>query len=244
MAPEYENFNVNFNTMIKPSLDDPESERVLTHIALHQYNGGYDGSSRAGAREFPEIAESGKRFWQTEVSGSGPNLPVGTGIDNALFYARMIHFDMTLARTNAFLYWWLWTNSLNDENFPGALVQVDYDEITTSLRLYAMGQYSRFIRPGWVRIDCDTSPVRARTVYSSAYKNPQTKEIAVVFINGTATPLSISIDITGADFDKLETWRTSANEELKSIGSQKISRNKADVTLAPRSITTIYGTVK
>jgi len=244
MAPEYENYDVNFNELIKPMLDDPESEKILTHIALHQYNSGFDSSLRAGTRDFPEINASGKRFWQTEVSGSGPHLPVGTGIENALFYARMIHFNMIQAQTNAFLYWWLWTHSHDDDYFPGSLIMVDFDEIITAKRLFAMGQYSRFIRPGWVRIGCDTNPVRGRSVFSSAYKNPRTNEIAVVFINETIVPYTVSLNLTGADFNQLGIWRTSTQEDLVSAGSQRTSRNTADVVIAPRSITTFYGTVR
>jgi O-glycosyl hydrolase len=240
MAPEFENFNVNFNNLIKPSLDDPESEKVLTHIALHQYNGASDTSSRAGSKAFPEINASGKRFWQTEVSGSGSQIPAGTGIDNALYYARMIHFDMTLAQTNAFLYWWLWTGSSN--SFPGSLIYVEEEEIKAALRLYAMGQYSRFIRPGWIRIDCDAAP--STGVYSSAYRNPGTNEIAVVVINERITPSPVSLYLDGAEFDRLEIWRTSADEKLKLIGRQRTSRGNANVNLQPRSITTFYGTVK
>jgi len=242
MAPEYENFNVNFNAMIKPSLDDPQSEKVLTHIALHQYNGPSDASPRAGAMPFPAIIESGKRFWQTEISGSGTYLPTGTGINNALYYARMVHFDFTLAQTNAYLYWWLWTNNANETDFPGALIKADEDGLVTSLRLYAIGQYSRFIRPGWQRIDSDTSP--STGVYSSAYRNPQTNEIALVFINERITASGITIDLNGAEFDRLEIWRTSEKEKLKNIGRQRTSLNTANASLAPLSITTFYGTVK
>jgi O-glycosyl hydrolase len=241
MMPEFENFNINFNEMIKPSLDNPASEKIITHIALHQYNGTNDSSSRAGSMEFPGITASGKRFWQTEVSGTGSALPPGPGINNALFYARMIHWDMTLAQTNAFLYWWLWTNNRNGD-FPGALIKVDDDEIITSQRLYAMGQYSRFIRPGWQRIDCDTSPTSG--IYSSAYKNPNTKEIAIVIINETITHFSLPLDLEGAEYDQLEIWRTSEKEKLKSIGKQQTSRNTTEVILAPMSITTFYGKVK
>ena len=241
MMPEFENFNISFNDMIKPSLDNPESEKIITHIALHQYNGTSDSSSRAGSMEFPEITASGKRFWQTEVSGSGSALPKGQGINNALFYARMIHWDMTLAQMNAFLYWWLWTNS-PAVDFPGALIKVDEDEIITSQRLYAMGQYSRFIRPGWQRIDCDTSPRGG--IYSSAYKNPSTKEIAVVIINETITNFSVLLDLTGAEYEQLEIWRTAEKEKLKKTGKQRTSHNSAEVILAPMSITTYYGRVK
>ena len=241
MMPEFENFNINFNEMIKPSMDDPEAERIITHIALHQYNAPSDASSRAGAREFPEIIKTGKRFWQTEVSGSGTYLPKGIGIQNALFYARMIHWDMTLTQTNAFLYWWLWTNSPS-EDFPGALVMIDYDELVIAHRLYVMGQYSRFIRPGWHRVECTTSPLTG--LYSSAYRNTQTNEIAIVIINETISPASLSIDLEGYLFDNLSIWRTSENEKLKSIGRQRTNRNSATFNLNPLSITTYYGKIK
>jgi O-glycosyl hydrolase len=175
MAPEYENYDVNFDEMIKPSLDDSAANSVLTHIALHQYNAGWDSSDSAGTNSgisyFPKIAASGKRFWQTEIStlNNSPHEPKGTGIDNALFYARMIHFDMTLAQTNAFLFWWLWGNSnSNDADFSGSLISVNGSTVNVAKRLYTMGQYSRFIRPGWYRIASDTNPVFG--VYSSAYK--------------------------------------------------------------------------
>jgi len=241
MMPEFENFNINFNEMIKPSLDNPESEKIITHIALHQYNATSDSSLRAGAKEFPQIIASRKRFWQTEVSGSGSAVPPGSGIFNALFYARMIHWDMTLAQTNAFLYWWLWTFN-SDDDFSGALIKIDNKEIITSQRLYAMGQYSRFIRPNWRRIDCDPSP--SNGIYSSAYKNSNSKEIAIVIINETVTNFSVPLVLSGAEFAQLEIWRTSENEKLKNIGKQSVSHNTAEVILAPMSITTFYGKVK
>ena len=241
MMPEFQNFHVNVNEMIMPSLNDPVSEEIITHIALHQYNAPSDASSRAGAMEFPDIIASGKPFWQTEISGSGTHVPKGIGINNALYYARMIHWDFTLSQINAYLYWWLWTNSPTEE-FPGSLISVDFDEITAAHRLYVMGQYSRFIRPGWYRVDSTTSPYTG--LYSSAYRNPKTKEIAIVLINEQITPASININLYGADFDNLEIWRTSENEKLKLVGRQRVSGNSAKVTLAPMSVTTYYGSVK
>jgi len=242
MMPEFENFNINFNNMIKPSLDDPGSEKVITHIGLHQYNAASDSSSRAGSKEFPEIIASGKRFWQTEIGSSGTNIPSGNGILNALFWARMIHWDMILAQTNAFLYWWLWTNNENTFNNGGSLLFSDNFDVFTSHRLYAMGQYSRFIRPGWRRIDCTSSPFIG--TYSSAYRNPASNEIAIVIINERITPSLITLELTGAVFDKLEVFRTSENEKLRPSGSRTFSDAKIDVTLAPLSITTFYGRVK
>jgi O-glycosyl hydrolase len=238
MAPEYENFNINFDEMIQPSLDDPGARNVLTHVGLHQYNGAWDTSGKGGAKAFPPIAEAGKRFWQTEVSGSGPQLPKGRGMDNALYYAKMIHHDMTLAQINAFLFWWMWGN---DSDTDGTLIAIDGDTVTPALRLYAMGQYSRFIRPGWRRIEATPSP--AYGIYASAYRNPQSDEIAVVMINDTNITITITVSLEDAAFRSLKAWRTSAKEKLGSQGTQSLSRGAADVTLPPKSITTYYGQI-
>ena len=243
MMPEFENFNVNYAEMIKPSIDSPASNAIITHIGLHQYNGAYDATDKAGARAFPEILAAGKRFWQTEVSGSGGQMPYGTGIDNALFYARMIHHDFTLSQTNAYLYWWLWRNGDKDKNFPGGLINiVDGDTIVTSKRLYALGQFSRFIRPGWFRIESDTSPKYG--VCASAYRNPKTNEIAIVLINDRNAVNTLLLNLEGAEFSEISAWRTSAYEELKGIGKQKTSKNTINIKLPPKSITTLYGRVK
>ena len=243
MMPEYENFGVNYTEMIKPSIDSPASNAVITHIALHQYDATYDSSDRAGAKAFPDIIAAGKRFWQTEVSTSGGQTPYGTGIDNALFYARMIHFDFTLSQTNAFLYWWLWKNNDGDRNFPGGLINItDGETITTSKRLFALGQFSRFIRPGWFRIESGDSPKYG--VYTSAYRNPKTKEIAIVLINDRMADNVLLLDLSGTEFSEISAWRTSANEELKSLGKQKITKNTMSVKLPQKSITTLYGKVK
>jgi glucuronoarabinoxylan endo-1,4-beta-xylanase len=244
MVPEYENFDVNFNAMIKPSLDDSQAAGVLTHIALHQYNGGYDLSEKAGAKEFPGITGSGRRFWQTEVSNTGGDKNPHTGtntIDNAIYFARMIHFDLTLTQVNAFLYWWLWTNNDSNPNFPGALATVSGSTVTAGLRLYAMGQYARFIRPGWVRIDTDTEPAG---LYYSAYKNPNSKEIAVVLINDTDSAVTSPVTLNGASFASLSLWRTSESEKLQPIGPQTITNGDTTVTLPAKSVSTLYGYVQ
>jgi O-glycosyl hydrolase len=81
-------------------------------------------------------------------------------------------------------------------------------------------------------------------VYSSAYRNPKTNEIAIVLINDRGSANTLSLDLSGAEFAEISAWRTSANEELKSLGKQKASRNTMNINLPPKSITTLYGRVK
>jgi len=247
MAPEFENYDINFNSMVKPSLDDQVSNNVLTHIALHQYNAGWDSGITAGTVNglayFPQIAASGKRFWQTEISNLGPHCPDDHGIENALYYARMIHFNMTMAGTNAFLFWWLWQNTDSNEVMGGSLITVrNGTTVIPAKRLYAMGQYSRFVRPGWVRIEAEAEPVKG--VFISAYKNPSGNEIAIVMINTNVSSVDLSIGMGANRFESLNSWRTSSSENLTSLGKQEFNGGNADISLSQKSITTFYGTVR
>jgi O-glycosyl hydrolase len=237
MAPEDENFREDF---ILPSLDSAAAKAVLTHAGLHQYEGASDPTGNQGAERLPAVSAQGKRIWQTEVSGSGPFMPAGDGIDNALYYAKMIHLDMTLAETSAFLFWWLWQNGGSN---AGSLIAVNGGAVNDARRLYAMGQYSRFIRPGWRRIGATASPVSG--VYSSAYRHVSSGEIAVVLINGNDLSRTLTLKLDAAAFGGLETWRTSATEKLAPADGPVFSpgSSRINVTLSAKSITTFYGDI-
>jgi O-glycosyl hydrolase len=237
MAPEDENFREDF---IIPSLNNAGARAVLTHVGLHQYEGASDSTGNEGAERLPAVSARGKRIWQTEVSGSGPFMPAGDGIDNALYYAKMIHLDMTLAETNAFLFWWLWQNGGSN---AGSLIAVNGGAVNEARRLYAMGQYSRFIRPGWRRIGSTASPVSG--VYSSAYRPASSGKIALVLINDNNSSRTFTLKLDAAAFGRLEAWRTSETEKLAPVGGPVFSSGSAqvNVTLSAKSITTFYGDI-
>jgi O-glycosyl hydrolase len=237
MAPEYQSFS---DDIMIPTLASNEATSVLTHIGLHQYNSAYDPSGMAGSKIFPRISSSGKRFWQTEVSGRGPNMPAGEGIDNALFYARMIHYDMTLSETNAFLFWWFWGNTADVHGV--LLTIVKGITVEPTMRFYAMGQFSRFIRPGWRRLSATPSP--SKDIYSSAYRNPQSNEIAIVLINEKPIAAQVTVNLSDVAFSTLDLWRSSETEKLSALGKQKFSGNSVVLYLPPKSISTLFGHVK
>lgn len=242
MAPEDENFR---EDLITASLNDSAASQILTHVGVHQYEGVYTSASNMGCKVLPNVARSGKRLWQTEISSSSSNnsnrVPPGD-MEDALYFAKMLHLDMTLAETSAFLFWWLWKSGPDNK---GSLISVNWDgSIFAAARLYALGQYSRFVRPGWQRIGSTTAP--ASGVYSSAYKNPGSREIALALINDGLGTAEIALNLRGAPgFSGLEAWRTSETEKLQKVsGALNASKEGAViVTLPPCSITTLCGLV-
>lgn len=131
----------------------------------------------------------GWKYWMTEYCQlEGPNGEGGSGrdlsINTALNVARIIHFDLTVLNASA----WQWWTAVSPENFKDGLLYTnyknpgDYPSIYRSKLLWALGNYSRFIRPGSVRIDCKGAS-DLYNVMASAYLDRKNNRIVVVAIN-------------------------------------------------------------
>jgi uncharacterized protein YjdB len=243
IAPEDENLK---EDMIVSSLNDAKAESILTHVGVHQYEASWD-SSRLGAEKLTKTSAEGKRIWQTEMgqtnAGKGSGFfPKTNDIDNALVYARMIHYDLTITEVNAWIYWWLWSHN-NPES--DALIYIDSgNNVSRAKRYYAVGHFSKFVRPGWQRIGSSTQP--GANVLTSAYKKPGSSEIALVLINHGSGEAKIRLELQGAAQFKTFSgaWRTSAAENFASVAAPAAENAAADYTLPANSITTVLGTVE
>jgi CCR4-NOT transcriptional regulation complex NOT5 subunit len=111
-----------------------------------------------------------------------------------------------------------------------------------SKMLWALGNYSRFIRPGMIRVEAslenNTNPqVAAANLMLSAFKNTVTKEIVVVVINMTGKDEKIKLNGISFSNSALKTYTTSATKEMKyaeAVASDKL-------TIGARSIVTFIG---
>lgn len=202
----------------------------------------------------------GLNYWQSEycilsgednIAGGGRDL----GMTAALYIARVIHTDLAIGNASS----WQWWLGISPSDYKDGLVYVadlngNMGELTAtktdgliykSKMLWALGNYSRFIRPGMIRVDATldgmTSPQTAATkLMISAYKNPATKEAVIVVIN--MTNKDENIKLTGLSFANasLKTYTTSDNKEL-----QYSESNAGDkVKIGARSVTTFVGTYK
>jgi O-glycosyl hydrolase len=201
---------------------------------------------------------SSVKFWQTEycilssednIVGNGRDL----GINTALYIARIIHTDLALANASAW-HWWL---GVSPSDYKDGLVYIADNNgqmgelpatkndgtIYRSKMLWALGNYSRFIRPGMIRVGAslqnNTDPNTAATnLMISAYKNPTTKELVTVVINMTTADKKINF--SGASFsgNSLKTYTTSDTNELKY--SPTVADSK--IVIPARSVVTFVGT--
>ncbi len=97
-----------------------------------------------------------------------------------------------------------------------------------------MGNYSRFIRPGFVRMDALGSD---ETLLVSAYHSADNKRWVVVTTNLSSSPVQIHLDAPQGSLPaKASLYETSENNDL----SLSTTGSAQDAwTLAPLSVTTI-----
>jgi glucuronoarabinoxylan endo-1,4-beta-xylanase len=124
--------------------------------------------------------------WMTEVSTlSGSFDPTMT---SGLKWAQEIHNNMTLGVT-AWVFW-TWQSSAN----PSQQL-IDESTGTVSQSLWAIGNWSKYVRPGWVRIDATASPVSG--VYVTAFKEASSGNFAIVAVNQNSSSVNLSFSLAG-----------------------------------------------
>jgi hypothetical protein len=147
---------------------------------------------------FPWVRLAGKPIWQTEYSrncswslGGTEECPTGV-----LSTAIAIHKGLTGAQISAWVWFGLFHAWIGD-NEQGGLIGYDRVTGTTfagSKMLYVLGNFSKFIRPGFVRIGATVSSAPAN-FYVSAYKDPAMGQLVIVVINDNATGISTNFNV-------------------------------------------------
>jgi glucuronoarabinoxylan endo-1,4-beta-xylanase len=193
-------------------------------IATHDY-------SHVGAPAYPLGQSAGKHLWETEVCDKDAFDP---SIVSALKYAVYIHQWMTLANANAWHYWWL--IGLNAADNQGLVNSSG----TVTKRLYMMGNYSKFVRPGFYRIDATATPQKG--VFVSAYKNSSSGALVIVAINQNTSNVSQSFSLSGTSVASVTPWTTSDTLNLAEQSDLSVSGGTTfTYTLPGSSITTFTG---
>jgi len=201
---------------------------------------------RRKVREAVANASVPVRFWQSEycilgdkeeVNGSGRD----TSITPALYVARTIHYDLTVANASAW-HWWL---SISPYDYKDGLVYIDQSKtdgnITDSKLLWALGNFSRFIRPGAVRINVSTDAADINAfdgALISSYINAD-NEVVVVAINNTSKDRVVTLQFKNGDVKRLKSYVTAGGVDDKLKPAGEVTDGK--LMLARNSVTTFVG---
>lgn len=158
------------------------------------------------------------------------------GMTFAINVARLIHFDMTIVETRA----WQWWLAVSDSDYKDGLIYVDdLDQpdgtIYASKALWALGSYSRFIRPGFRRLEVSGSPEDPNELVASAYRDEKSGRVVVVAINPTTSSREVTLDLPGKW--RVRPYRTSDRPGEDMAPGPELSIERP-VSIGSRSIVT------
>jgi O-glycosyl hydrolase len=197
-------------------------------LGVHQYD-------TQIAEPWPSNVPQTKPIWQTEMSGVKwwPEEGPSSDINNGVVVAGWIHDAIVNGPASAWLWWWYQASSTDDNE--GLLLKNG----TVAKRLYTFGNFSKFIRPGYTRVDITGSI--PTDVLLTAYKGTD-GTVVIVAINKGTSSATVPISIAGGTAPaSLTPWVTSSTENLVSKTAVTVSGGSFTATLAATSVATFVG---
>ena len=106
-------------------------------------------------------------------------------------------------------------------------------EIQCSREYYALGQFSKFMRPGYIRVASHS--LNPDITVASAV-NPETGKIVTTVINNSDSDLTTKI--TGFSSGSASAYRSGEGEDIAKLSDVAIANGIAEVTLKAKTVTT------
>jgi glucuronoarabinoxylan endo-1,4-beta-xylanase len=204
---------------------DAAAWAALDIVGVHQYYSQV-------AEPWPTDVSDRKPVWMTEMSGLKwwPEQGPSSTISNGVVVAGWIHNALTVGQASAWLWWWYKGTTTNE-----GLLNNGAD----TKRRYTLGNYSKFIRPGYVRVDvAGTIPT---DVLLSAYKGAD-GTVVVVAINKGSASATVPVTLAGGTAPAAVTpWVTSATDNLIAKSAVAVTGGSFTAALAGQSVTTFVG---
>ncbi len=223
-----------------------EVKNIIDRINTHTY------ITRRIAALGKLMKAENRNLWMSETDWgdvAGENAgEMGAG----LWLAKKVIFDLNNLSPSAWVLWQTidYHKSKNgymgnkDSGIPDvnggywglAFADHDTEEILLTKKYYSLAQFTRYINPGDTIIHCDDNTL-------GAY-NKDSGKLVIVFLNDKSHEITKTIKTE--EFKKNgigEIIRTSGNmydgENIRSVGSIKITKGYFEITLKPNSVTTV-----
>ncbi|MBR1503956.1 MAG: xylanase [Prevotella sp.] len=231
-------------------------------VAGHSYWSFTNNSDLKNVREKvrDEAEKYGVETMQTEWSmlDAAPSTSAGfpasydaaTKMDIALYMGKLIHCDLTFGNVSAWSYWtafaqekWSQKNRfyLIRMNAQGDTGEESYGDIkkggtlTADKNLWVLGNYSRFIRPGYKRIQlADDGDMNA--LLGSAWLSPDGQEAVAVLVNMKRSSRKVNLAMGEGGVASVKVYVTDKDHDLELDASLK---DASDMEIPARSVVTV-----
>ncbi len=189
-----------------PILNDPQALRNMDILGAHLYG------TQVSQFPYPLFKQKGggKELWMTEVYYPNSDNNSADRWPEALGVSEHIHHSMVEGDFQAYV-WWYIRRSYGPMKEDGMI----------SKRGYNMAHFSKFVRPGYVRIDATKNP--EPNVYVSAYKGDN--KVVIVAINKNNTGVNQNFVLQNGTASQVSRWITSSSSNLQPGTDLKVTDN-------------------
>ena len=205
----------------------------------------------------------GLKVMQTEWSmlDAAPDTDTGfpasydaaSDMDIALFMGKLIYIGLTSANMSSWSYWTAMSQSMYSQknrfellrlNATGDTGYESYGDltkggsVTVTPNLWVLGNYSRFVRPGYTRIAfSDGSNVDdINKLMATAFVSPDAKRMVAVFVNNSTSAQYVKFNTQAAVVRKYVTDRTHTLSRDSKLSETPDSTSS--ITIPARSVVT------
>lgn len=236
-------------------------QHVKKLICGHSYwtDGTWEGMRNVRQQVAQAAQQNSIEVWQSEWSMLGDGYSssefvgydAATEMDIALYMSKVIHNDLTVAGVSSWSYWtsmdvsrwghknrFLLISLVPAGGEYGDLEQEGTYQATPTL--WVLGNYSRFIRPGYCRINMTLN--ESRSFFGSAWVSPEGDKIVAVYTNLSDKGVRLAETHEGwsKEVNFITTYTTTSSKNLK----EATVASDSTVILDAESVTTVVYELK
>ena len=141
-----------------------------------------------------------------------------------------IHNGLVVGNMSAYVWWYI----------RRSYSLIGQDDGKPTKRGYAMAQYSKWVRPGDVRIGATEQP--DSNILVSAYKHSD-KQITLVAVNSGTTDVTQQFNVSNRSISNIDRYRTSSSENLAETKNMEYSGSSFYASLPANSVSTFVVTM-
>ncbi|MDD1059922.1 cellulose binding domain-containing protein [Streptomyces cocklensis] len=210
-------------SMSDPILNDSTALATMDILGAHLYGTAFSNFP------YPLFQQKGqgKELWMTEVyypnsTDSADLWPAALGV------GEHMHHAMVDAEFQAYV-WWYIRRSYGPMREDGQI----------SKRGAIMAHFSKFVRPGYVRINAASNP--QTNVYTSAYTGGST--VVIVAVNKATSAVSQQFTLANTSPSSVASYVTDAGRTLASLSGPSLANGTLTASLPAQSVTTFVVSV-
>ncbi len=221
MAPESFQYLKNISD---PILNDPQALANMDILGAHLYG------TQVNNFAYPLFKQkgAGKELWMTEVYYPNSDNNSADRWPEALEVSHHMHNAMVEADFQAYVWWYI-------RRQYGPMKE----DGTISKRGYNMAHFSKFVRPGYLRVDATKNP--DTNTFVSAYKGDN--KVVVVAINKGTSATSQRFVLQNGNASTVSSWVTDSSRNLASGAPINVSNGAFTAQLPAQSVTTFVADI-